>query len=68
MKREKMTEMERLIWDLTVGIRASTECGPANEFTNKQLEMAVKGLAAALEARAADAPRKSEGAWGHKHR
>lgn len=46
-----MTETERLIRNLTIAIRASSECGPANEFTNQQLDAAIKELAAALDAK-----------------
>lgn len=46
-----MTTTERLIRNLTIAIRASSECGPANEFTNQQLETAIKELAAALDAK-----------------
>lgn len=45
-----MTEAERLLWNYASAIRASVSCGSGNEFTNKQLEEAIKELAAALDA------------------
>ena len=44
-----MNETEKLVRNLTIAIRASVGCGPANEFTNQQLEAAIKELAAALD-------------------
>lgn len=46
-----VSETEKLIRNLTIAIRASVGCGPANPYTNMQLDLAIKELALALDAR-----------------